>query len=144
MVLPLRACLMSFAVTGEHDCPLVTHYCPALFHVCIYLFIQYFLFFIIPSASADKTAHIFLHQSVAAVSSRRFATPYQFPSPCFSIFSAQRSLWPVAGRRAVPRHHKQVRHIQQPAALQPAGLQHPQPGGLDLRLATCARCICIR
>lgn len=61
-ILHLRACLKLFAVKGERDCPLVTHYCTALFNICIYLFIQYLVFFIISSSSADKTAKICTNQ----------------------------------------------------------------------------------
>lgn len=61
------------------------------------------------------------------------------------LFPLQRPVGPVAGRRAVPRHHQQMRHLQQPTPLHPARLQHPQSGGLDLRVATARSCyVCIR
>ncbi|XP_061668158.1 nuclear receptor coactivator 7 isoform X2 [Syngnathoides biaculeatus] len=47
----------------------------------------------------------------------------------------RRSTGSVAGRRAVPGHHHQMRHLRQPAAVGPPGLQHPQSGGVDLRVA---------
>lgn len=47
----------------------------------------------------------------------------------------------VVGCWAEPRHHHQVCHLQQPATLSPAGLQHPQSGSLGLWVAPSAPAI---
>lgn len=97
----LRACLKLFAVKDERDCPLVTHYCTALFNIGFYLFIYsiftlFLLLFPLP-------AQIKLPKSAPISGSRCDSILILLAT--FSVFSPQRSLWPVAGRRAVPRHH---------------------------------------
>lgn len=55
----------------------------------------------------------------------------------------QRSPGSLARCWAVPRHHHQMLHLQQPASLLAAGLQHPQPGSVDLRVASSANFLAV-
>lgn len=87
--------------------------------------------------SADGRRRVWLHcLLVLMCCCYCCSTPAQFHVSLSLPLPVQGSAGSVAGCGAVPGHHHQMLYLQQPTTLVPAGLQYPQSGGLDLRVAS--------
>lgn len=86
--------------------------------------------------SADGRRRVWLHCLLVLICCCWWSTQAQFYVSVSLPLPVQGSAGSVAGCWAVPGHHHQMLYLQQPTTLVPAGLQYPQSGGLDLRVAS--------